>query len=91
MPVGAARGPYEARWLMDLQAVLVEVNSWAIEDRIRLLQEVWDGIAEQGHEPGLPDAMKAEIDRRLAVHAADPDAAIPWEQVEAEALARLRQ
>jgi putative addiction module component (TIGR02574 family) len=28
--------------------------------------------------------MKAEIDRRLATHAANPDAAIPWEQVEAQ-------
>jgi putative addiction module component (TIGR02574 family) len=35
--------------------------------------------------------MKAEIDRRLAAHAANPDAAIPWEQVEAEALIRLRR
>jgi putative addiction module component (TIGR02574 family) len=35
--------------------------------------------------------MKAEIDRRLAAHAADPTAAIPWERVEAEALARLRR
>ena len=41
-------------------------------------------------DPGeLTEAQKAEIDRRLAAHRANPQAAIPWEQVEAEALARL--
>jgi putative addiction module component (TIGR02574 family) len=76
---------------MSFQDVLAEVDSWPIEDRIRLVQEVWDRLADQGHEPELSDAMKAEIDRWLATHAANPDAAIPWEQVEAETLARLRR
>lgn len=76
---------------MDLQAVLTEIDSWPIEDRIRLVQEVWDRLAHQAHQPELSDAMKAEIDRRLAAHAANPDAAILWEQVEAEALNRLRR
>jgi putative addiction module component (TIGR02574 family) len=76
---------------MDLQAVLSELDSWPVEDRIRLVQEVWDRLVEQGHEPELSDEMKAEVDRRLAAHAAHPEAAIPWETVEAEALARLRR
>ena len=76
---------------MNLQTVLTEVDSWPIEDRIRLVQEVWDRLSDQGHDPELSDAMRAEIDRRLAAHAANPDAAIPWEQVESEALARLRR
>jgi putative addiction module component (TIGR02574 family) len=76
---------------MDLQSVLNEVDSWPIEDRIRLVQEVWDRLAGQGPQLELSETMKAEIDRRLAAHAADPTAAIPWEQVEAEALARLRR
>jgi putative addiction module component (TIGR02574 family) len=76
---------------MDLQTVLREVDTWPIEDRIRLVQEVWDRLVDQDHEPGLSDEMKAELDRRLAAHRANPEAAIPWEQVEAEALARLRR
>lgn len=76
---------------MDLPTVLAEVDSWPVEDRIRLVQEVWDRIADQGRGPELADAMKAELDRRLAAHASDPAAAVPWEQVEAEALDRLRR
>jgi putative addiction module component (TIGR02574 family) len=79
------------RCRMDLQAILSEVDSWSIEDRIRLVQEVWDRLVDQGYEPELTDEMKAELDRRLADHRANPGAAIPWEQVKAEALARLRK
>jgi putative addiction module component (TIGR02574 family) len=76
---------------MDLETVLAEVRSWPVEDRIRLMEEIQDGLADEGHEPELSDELKAELDRRLAAHRANPDAAIPWEQVEAEALARLRR
>jgi putative addiction module component (TIGR02574 family) len=76
---------------MDLQTVLTEVESWPIEDRIQLVQEVWDRLVDQGNEPVFSDELKAELDRRLAAHRANPGAAVPWEQVEAEALARLRR
>jgi len=75
---------------MDLKAVLSEVDRWPVEDRIRLVQEVWGRLADQGDGSELSDEMKAEVDRRPAAHRADP-AAVPWEQVEAEALARLRR
>jgi putative addiction module component (TIGR02574 family) len=39
----------------------------------------------------LTEGQRQEIDRRLAAHKANPRVAIPWEQVEAEALARLRR
>ena len=38
---------------MDLETVLTGVDTWPIEDRIRLVQEVWDRLADQGHEPEL--------------------------------------
>jgi putative addiction module component (TIGR02574 family) len=76
---------------MDYQSVLSEVESWPIDDRIRLVHDLWDRLVDQGHEPELTDELRVELDRRLAAHRADPQAAIPWEQVEAEALARLRR
>jgi putative addiction module component (TIGR02574 family) len=76
---------------MDLNTILIEVDSWPVEDRIRLVQEVWDRLADQGHPLELSETVKNEIDQRLAAHAANPNAAIPWEQVEADALARLRR
>ncbi len=61
------------------------------EDRMSLVDEIWDSLAADVEGAPLPGAWQHEIDRRLAAHQANPDAAIPWEQVEAEALARLRK
>jgi len=73
---------------MDVQAVLTQVDSWTVEDRLRLMDRIWDGLLSQGHEPGLTDAQKAEIDRRLADDDAEPDDLVSWEEVKAEAFRR---
>ncbi|MEX2215965.1 MAG: addiction module protein [Phycisphaeraceae bacterium] len=59
-------------------------------DRIELMRLLLADLArEQASE--LTDEQKAELDRRIADDDAHPDDAIPWEQVEAEARARLRR
>jgi putative addiction module component (TIGR02574 family) len=72
-----------------LQALGIEKLS--VDERIALVQEIWDGIAAEVERSPLTEAQRQEVERRLAAHRANPDAAIPWEQVEAEALARLRR
>ena len=68
---------------MDLQSVLTVVESWPVEDRLRLVEAVWDGIADQDYEPELTEEMKAELDRRIAELDRNPDAGVPWEEVKA--------
>jgi putative addiction module component (TIGR02574 family) len=53
-------------------------------ERILHVQSLWDRIAEEPEGVPVSDEMKAELDRRLAAHRADPSTAIPWEQVKAE-------
>jgi putative addiction module component (TIGR02574 family) len=65
------------------------INRMSVPERIALAQAIWDSIAAEAESAPLTDAQKQEIDRRLAAHRADPQAAIPWEQIEAEALARM--
>ena len=50
---------------MDYQSVLIEVETWPVDDRIRLVQDVWDRLADQSYEPKLTEEMKAELDRRI--------------------------
>ena len=68
---------------MDLSAVLREVDSWPVDDRIRLVQEVWGRLVDRGLEPDLTDDQKAEFDRRLAEIEANPDAVTTWEAIKA--------
>ena len=53
-------------------------------ERILHVQSLWDRIAEEPEGVPVSDEMKAELDRRLAAHRAEPATAIPWEQVKAE-------
>ena len=73
---------------MDLKAVLTEVQSWPAEHRLRLIEEVWDGLAEEDREPELTEDFKELLDRRLASLDANPDAVVPWSVVEARAFDR---
>lgn len=63
----------------------------SVDERIALVQAIWDSIADEVEASSLTEAQRREVDRRLAAHRANPQSAIPWEQVEAEALARLRR
>jgi len=75
---------------MDYETVLSEVESWPVDDRVRLVQDVWDRLPDQGHEPELSEAMKAELDRRIEEMDRNPEAGIPWEVVKARLLARFQ-
>ena len=76
---------------MDRSVILAEVRSWPREDRLRLIEEVWDGLADERDEPEISEGSKAELDRRLARLDRNPDAVVPWEVVEARAIERLRR
>lgn len=71
---------------MDYQSVLRAVESLPIDDRIRLVQDVWERLGDQGHELELTEEMKAELDRRVEELDRNPDAGIPWDVVKARAL-----
>jgi putative addiction module component (TIGR02574 family) len=60
-------------------------------ERLVLVQELWDSIALEIEKVPLSEAQQHEIDRRLAAHNADPNAAVAWQTVEADALSRLRK
>lgn len=67
------------------------IDRLSLADRIALVYEIWDSIAAEVEQAPLTTAERQEVERRLAAHRANPEAAIPWERVEAEAQARLRR
>ena len=52
-----------------------------VNDRLALVGELWDSIAEDQKQLEFTDAQKAELDRRLAVRKNRPDATSPWSEV----------
>ena len=62
-----------------------------IDEQIELVEAIWDSIVSRGAAPSLTEAQKTELDRRLADHLASPDDVVPWVEVKAAALAKIRQ
>jgi putative addiction module component (TIGR02574 family) len=60
------------------------------DQRIALVQEIWDTIAAEPYQPLLTEAQRRELERRVAEDEAHPDEVVPWEQVKAQALSRLK-
>lgn len=57
------------------------------EDRLTLVQEIWDSIAAEGGSL-LTDAQRRELERRAEEDEADPEGGIPWHNVKSQARRR---
>jgi putative addiction module component (TIGR02574 family) len=68
-----------------------QVRQLSVEEQIELVEALWDNIVERNAVPGPTEAQKAELDRRLSEHAANPDDVVPWSEVKDSALARIRR
>ena len=60
-------------------------------EKLELMHELWDSISAEVEQFPLTEGQKQEIDRRWAAFEANPESAIPWEQIEQEALNRFRK
>jgi len=55
-----------------------DILSLSIAERIELVGDIWDSIAEVPEAVVLTDAQKAELDKRLDAYQQDPGAGDPW-------------
>ncbi|NCC61953.1 MAG: addiction module protein [Verrucomicrobiae bacterium] len=58
-----------------------DVLSLSVSERIQLVVDIWDTIAEVPEEVGLSDEQKAELDRRLDAYHQNPEGGAPWGMV----------
>jgi putative addiction module component (TIGR02574 family) len=67
---------------------LDKLRQLPISERLQLVEDLWDTIAEDAPDEALPlsPELAAELDRRLAEHEADPKTARPWAEIRAEVL-----
>ena len=66
---------------------LSEVLNLPLEERLRLVESIWDSIAQFPDALELTDAQRLELDRRLESYEADPSAGVPWAELKARLLA----
>lgn len=67
------------------------IDNMSVNERIALVQEIWDSVAiEAGLLPPTP-AERAELDRRIAEDDAVPGNVVAWESIKAEAQSRWQR
>ena len=54
-----------------------------VQDRINLVEAIWDSIAEVPEAVELSDLQRSELDKRLAAFEESPSAGSPWSEVRA--------
>jgi putative addiction module component (TIGR02574 family) len=74
-------------WSMgvDVARTIDDLQSLSVDDRVRIVQAVWDSLPEQAALPTAPERA-AELNRRLDAYEADPEDLLTWDEV----LERLR-
>ncbi len=73
---------------MSPTAKALGIDQLSVAERILLVEEIWDGIAEEINASELTQAQKDELDRRLAAMESNPQAGSSWEEVKARLLSR---
>lgn len=61
----------------------------SVAERLQLVEELWDSIAEDSDDLPLADEDLDELDRRWADYLENPHLARSWDEVYAELLAEL--
>ncbi|MFP4298562.1 MAG: addiction module protein [Spirulinaceae cyanobacterium] len=68
---------------MDIAATLEEIKTLSLEDRITLVQAIWDSIAAEQAYPPLTEAQKQELDSRIEAYHQNPDNVLTWDEIKA--------
>jgi putative addiction module component (TIGR02574 family) len=68
----------------------LNLNSLSPEEKLRLLEEVWDSLAADPAKVPLTDWQRRELDRRLDELDREGPTGIPWERVLSEIEGRSR-
>jgi putative addiction module component (TIGR02574 family) len=63
-----------------------DIVSLSVSERILLVEDIWDSIAEVPESLSLSDRQKSELDRRLRAYRRTPGKGTSW----AAALKRIR-
>ena len=60
------------------------------EERLKMIEELWDSLSEQPGSVPLTDAQRQELDRRLDDLERSEPTGIPWEEVLKQIRSRSR-
>ena len=67
------------------------IDNMSVDERITLVQEIWDSVAADAGLQPPSAAEREELDRRIAEDDAAPGDVTAWETIKADALSRWQR
>lgn len=64
------------------------IDRLTIDDKLLLLDEIWDSIAAAPEDLSISDEQKRILDRRIAELDANPNNVVTWEEIKAHIQSR---
>ena len=61
-------------------AMLDQIKKLSYAEKLQLVEDVWDDIAQEAAAQPITEELSAELRRRLAEHREHPETSIPWEE-----------
>jgi len=61
-----------------------KIKELDITERIMLVKDIWDSIAQEQDKVKLSDYEKQILDQRLKAHEKNPDNLISWDQIKSK-------
>ena len=52
-----------------------------VKERLRLVEDLWDSIAEVPEAVALSETQRIELDQRLDAYHKDPESGSPWMEI----------
>jgi len=59
----------------------INIDRLTRDERLELIEQLWDSLGETSDEIALTDAQRNELDRRLDEMDRDDSLGIPWDEV----------
>ena len=69
---------------MNLVKDLSQLLELPADERLQLVEAIWDSLREVPDAVPISDELREELDRRLSAYYADPSSARPWEEIKEE-------
>lgn len=61
--------------------VKTDILNLSVSERIQLVEDIWDSIAQVPESIELSEAQRVELDKRLDAYHRDPSQGSPWNVV----------
>jgi putative addiction module component (TIGR02574 family) len=74
---------------MSIDSIVSSFRELSSEDKIRLVQDLWDQIAQEIARMPLTESQRRLLDERLADEENDPDDVEPWAKAKDDILRGL--